>query len=153
MNKYFGGILAGTFLLLMPLIAVAETMYVIDVIRVGLRPDQKADSKPLDVVPSGTPLEVLSRDRQFIRARSPDGKIGWIASSWLTDEVPPRKQLEQLQGEHARLQEELQKQTNTAKQIEEQYNKVAASLAEATSHADDNSAELAELRERAIAAR
>ena len=152
MGREFGRILGGVVLLLIPLMGLAETVYVIDVIRVGLRPDQKSNSKPLDVVPSGTPLEVISRENKFVKARSPDGIVGWIADGWVTSEEPPRQRLAALEAEHARLQDELQKQTAAAKEIEEQYNQVANSLAKVTGEIDSNVDELATLRERDAAA-
>ncbi len=141
--------LLGLLLLLVPLWAAAETVYVIDVIRIGVRPDQQSNSKPLDVVPSGTPLEVIEKDRRFYKVQTPEGKIGWVADSWLTTEVPPRQQLAALQEKYDKLLADTQEIREQAGEFESQHQQMSARMAELALAAEEQGKDRAELVSRA----
>jgi len=96
--KLPGWVLAGS--LLAPLAAAAETVYVIDTLRVGLR--DARDGAIVKSVETGTMLEVLERDERFVRVRDRTGAEGWLEVRYVSAEVPARTQL-------AKTQEELNK--------------------------------------------
>ncbi|MGE0079719.1 MAG: TIGR04211 family SH3 domain-containing protein [Thiohalomonadaceae bacterium] len=88
--------------------ALAETAYVDDTLRVGVRRNANSSETPLTVVTSGARLEVLERGERYWRVRTDDGVEGWVAASYVTTHPPARAQLEELQAENARLKAELQ---------------------------------------------
>lgn len=117
--------------------------YITDKLVAGLYEEAKVTDKPLRALPSGTPLEVISRDSDFIKVRTSDGVIGWVEATYLTDEKPARsilldtqarltilqRKLDTLeamaQGETAEnslleLQQQLQQATANTQQLEEQ---------------------------------
>ncbi len=97
------------FLLLMFSIApaMAETVYISDVLRVGVRALPNSSDVPVTVVTSGAELQVLARQDGHLRVRTAGGVEGWINEVYVTGELPARVRLEQLDKERAQLQAEL----------------------------------------------
>lgn len=88
----------------------AETNYIIDELRVGLHRDSTTDSPIVKVVPSGTALEVLSRQGELVRVREPEGKEGWVHQRYLLDTAPDNTRLLELQKRNTALEKQLQEQ-------------------------------------------
>jgi uncharacterized protein YgiM (DUF1202 family) len=88
--------------LLAPLTAVAETVYIIDRLQVGLRAQRDGTSTVVKSLETGAALEVLERSERFVRVRDKAGTEGWIEARYVGAELPARAQL-------AKLQEELNK--------------------------------------------
>lgn len=84
----------------------AETIFVDDTLRLGVRPEPGNTTKPLAIVVSGTPLTVLSRDSGYILVKTPDGTEGWVSGSYTTKETPPRIELEKLKSQYQQLEQE-----------------------------------------------
>jgi len=82
---------AGLIFFLLSLIPVniqAETVYITDSLLVGLHEEKSIDSAILKVVPTGTALEVINRDGDFVHVRDPMGVSGWISNSYLMSNNP-----------------------------------------------------------------
>lgn len=80
---------------LLPFIPVtlqAETVYIKDSLLVGLHEEKSIDSAILKVLPTGTALEVLKRENDFVNVRSPKGVAGWISKSYLMANDPNKNQ-------------------------------------------------------------
>lgn len=88
---------------------LAETVYVTDVLRVGLRSAPGSGEAPLTVVTSGTALTVLERQGGQAQVRTADGIEGWLSESYLTAEVPARLRLERMEQERTKLRAELER--------------------------------------------
>ena len=71
-----------------PVTLLAETVYIKDSLLVGLHEEKSIDSAILKVLPTGTALEVLKRENDFVNVRSPNGVVGWISKSYLMDNDP-----------------------------------------------------------------
>lgn len=93
--------------------AMAETAYVDDTLRVGVRRNANSSEAPLTVVTSGAPLEVLERGERYWRVRTEDGVEGWVSASYITTQPPVRAQVAALKAENARLKAELQAREST----------------------------------------
>jgi SH3 domain protein len=95
----------GLFLgcLLLAAHAVAQTVYVTDMLQLGLYRESGDRSQPFGTLPSGTPLEVLERQRNYARVRTPDGSEGWVKTAYLVAEKPARTRLANLETENRRL--------------------------------------------------
>jgi SH3 domain protein len=87
--------------------AAAETVYVTDMLQLGLYPAAGDRGQPLKTLPSGTPLELLERDRNYARVRTPEGTEGWAKTAFLVAEKPARAQLAELQTHNQSLSREL----------------------------------------------
>lgn len=118
------------FLLLMLALvpAVAETVYISDVLRVGVRAQPNSSDTPLAVVTSGTALSVLERQSGHLRVRTTDGVEGWISEVYATGELPAQLQLERMKQERDRLQQELTRLRNSSSTSSAQAAQLAAQV-------------------------
>lgn len=79
-----------TFLLLCvtALPSGAETVYVSNRFEIGVHENTDIDSVIVAVIPSGTPLEVLDRDGEFVEVQTPDGTKGWVDARYVVNDRP-----------------------------------------------------------------
>jgi hypothetical protein len=103
--------------------AQAETVYVAERIRIGLRAEVVETSAVVKTVETGTPLEVIERFDKLARVRDPQGTEGWIEARYLSPEPPARLQL-------TRLQEDLAKSRTQAAEAQAQLKKAQSTVAE-----------------------
>jgi SH3 domain protein len=104
MKRYLNKLLPLIILLATPL----QAAYITDKLVAGLYETAEVSDKPLKALSSGTPLEVVSRENGFIKVRTPDGTIGYVEATYLTDEKPARSMLLELQAKNAQLQKQLE---------------------------------------------
>ena len=83
--RLFIGVLA-----LLPLLAVADTAYVTDNLRLGLHAAEDTSDRAFRVLESGQPMEVLLRAGNYANVRLPDGTEGWVKTGYLVDEKPAK---------------------------------------------------------------
>lgn len=105
--------------------AFAETLYVTDILRLGLHDNSETSGEPIRVLASGDALEILQRSRYYAQVRTADGTEGWVKASYLTDQKPAQAMLAELTSERDRL---------------------STDLAAVQSHLDENNIELQKLR-------
>lgn len=98
-----------------PVLGLAETVYVGDSLRVGVRAEPNNGVAPHGVVITGMQLEVLERANGFIKIRNASGVEGWIKNSYVTTEKPAKLVLADVQAEQATLQTRLAKQDKLLK--------------------------------------
>jgi len=72
----------------LPINLQAETVYITDSLLVGLHEEKSIDSAILKVLPTGTALEVVSRDNDFVNVRDPKGVTGWVSNNYLISNNP-----------------------------------------------------------------
>lgn len=98
--------------------AQAETVYVTDNLNLSLRSEPNNQSKVLKLLPTGTPLTVITENRKtgFTQVRLDNGTEGYIPTRNTIKEPPSRFQLEtanknlvSLQAENATLKADLAK--------------------------------------------
>lgn len=105
--------------------AQAETVYVAERVRIGLRAEMDEASTVVKAVETGVLLEVVERVDKLVRVRDPQGTEGWIEARYLSPEPPARLQL-------AKLQEELAKSRAQTAEAQAQLKKAQSALAEQT---------------------
>ena len=103
--------------------ARAETVYVAERLRIGLRAEVAETSAVVKTVETGAPLEVIDRLENFVHVRDPQGAVGWIEARYLSPEAPIRLQLN-------KLQEDLAKHRQEAAEAQAQLKKAQAAAAE-----------------------
>jgi SH3 domain protein len=96
------------FLLLLAVSSI-QAAYITDKLVAGLYKEAKVSDKPIKALNSGTPLEVVSRENGFVKVRTSDGVIGWVESTYLTDEKPARSILLDTQAKLSILQKKMDK--------------------------------------------
>ena len=82
--------------------AQAETLYVAERMRIGLRAEATETGAVVKTVETGTPLELIERAENFVHVRDPQGTVGWAEARYLTPDAPARLQVVKLQEDLAR---------------------------------------------------
>ncbi len=100
--------LACGVVLLLPLLAAAETAYVTDNLRLGLHQAADTSDRAFRTLDSGQELEILSRDRNYAHVSLPDGVQGYVKAAYLVDDKPAKLIVAETQAEVDRLQAELE---------------------------------------------
>lgn len=77
-------------LVLLPMIAAAETMYITDNLRLGLHQAEDTSGRAFRMLESGQALEVISRNRNYANVRLPDGAQGYVKAAYLVTEKPAK---------------------------------------------------------------
>lgn len=105
--------------------AVAETVYVKDLLFVPLRGGQSTEYKILHRgIRSGTALELLEVNDEtgYSRIRMQNGLEGWVKSQYLSEEPIARHQLNGLKQQISELQQDAENNRQNNAQLEEQVN-------------------------------
>ncbi len=85
---------------------LAETAYVGDTLRVGVRPAPDNTVAPIGVVKTGMKLELLETSNKFVRIRTADLE-GWIRDTYVVKTPPAMLKLQELQQQQSSLQTQL----------------------------------------------
>ncbi|MBK1695145.1 hypothetical protein CKO09_10395 [Chromatium weissei] len=85
----------------------AETQYVTDQLQIPLRAGESARYKIIRMLESGTPLEVLSvnKETEYTRVRTENGTQGYVLTNQLQKEAATRTQLAELQAHLTELKQ------------------------------------------------
>jgi SH3 domain protein len=78
--------------------ASAETVYVTDVLRLGMHEAPDTSDKPFENLVSGTALEVLDRNSSYAHVRLPDGREGWVKGTYLVTDKPASARVLELEA-------------------------------------------------------
>ena len=79
--------------------ASAETVYVTDVLRLGMHAAPDTSDKPFENLVSGTALEVLERSSSYAHVRLADGREGWVKATYLVTDKPAAARILELEAE------------------------------------------------------
>lgn len=101
--------------------AQAETGYVTDHLRIGVRPVPDNNAPPTGVVVSGMKLEILKRSDDYVLVRNAEGIEGWLKDMHITRNVPVRLQLEQLAVEHQQTKKDAEEKTVQLANLQEAH--------------------------------
>ena len=94
-------------IILLPLVAGAETAYVTDNLRLGLHQATDTSDRAFRTLESGQELEILSRDRNYASVRLPDGALGNVKVAYLVFDKPAKLIVAETQAALDALQSEL----------------------------------------------
>ena len=95
--------------LLLPALAVAETAYVTDMLRLNVYASPDFSGSTVRTLVSGDAFEVLRRERLATAIELPDGTRGYVRSAYLVEEKPARLLVAETRAEVDRLNAELAK--------------------------------------------
>jgi len=77
-----------TLLLVLSLNVQAETLFVGDTLRVGIRPEPTKAVPSISVIKTGAAVEILERKNSYVKVRTKSGVEGWVKSAYLTSKTP-----------------------------------------------------------------
>jgi len=118
MDSRYSRIALVCLFLLLTVRAYAETVYVQDSLRIGVRTQPGNSATPIGVVVTGMRLEVLENSGDYVKIRTDKGLEGWIKESYVAPDVPAVIQLEALQKEYAELKARVGKHDDLLKSSE-----------------------------------
>ena len=86
---------------------MAETLYVGDTLRVGIRPEPSKSVPSISIIKTGASVEILERKNSYAKVRTQNGIEGWVKSAYLTRKTPANKKLQAANKKIKRLEKEL----------------------------------------------
>lgn len=109
-------------------VALAETVFVDDNLRVGVRPEPDNSYSPISVVVSGMVLEVLERKGNYMRIRTPSGVEGWVSSSYVTKKKPAQILVEEYKEEEKALNERIESLTARVEELSQSQSRLQQTI-------------------------
>jgi SH3 domain protein len=88
-----------TIISLLTATAQAETVYVIDELKIGLHESPSITSPITKLVTSGTELTVIERSEGLVRVTEPEGTSGWINNKYVIIDKPGKARVSELEKE------------------------------------------------------
>ena len=119
-------------ILLIPVQAWAASVYVRDMLRVGVRGEPGSNESPITIVTTGAKLEVLERQDGYVKIRTDNGVEGWVNDAYTSPEVPARVRIKEVQARNQALQEELAQARRRAEAEKDELRASAAAAMEET---------------------
>ncbi len=109
--------LSASIIVMLPIIAHAETTYIIDRIQVGIHDNSNLDSPILKVIATGAQLQIVQSGVDMTQVEDPDGTVGWISTAYLTGTKPGEDNNNATNSESLQLQSELEQAKNEINQL------------------------------------
>lgn len=120
----------------------AESVYVIDELKIGLHESPTISSPIVKLVPSGTELTVIERSDDLVKVEEPEGSQGWINSKYIVNTKPGKAQVNELEKEI----ELLKSNTIMTDEASDSQNELAQQLKSERLKSGGLQAELADLK-------
>jgi len=107
-----------TLFLLCTLVSpLAEAAFITDKLVAGLYDKPDNSTEPDRALPSGTPLEIISRKKGFTQIRLTNGDTGWVEARLVSKEKPARVMLLESQAQLASIRSKLAKTETRLKEL------------------------------------
>ncbi|MDH3646796.1 MAG: TIGR04211 family SH3 domain-containing protein [Gammaproteobacteria bacterium] len=126
--------------------AIAESLYVTDILRLGLHGSSDTSDAPFRILASGDELEILQRTTYYALVRTADGQEGWVKASYLTDDKPAQARLAELTLDRDSLATELALLRNRLAAHDNEMESVRSERESLKRNAATTTSELATLR-------
>ncbi|SDT86759.1 SH3 domain protein [Desulfobacula phenolica] len=133
-------ILSLSMVLFLVCISFAEDIYVTGVTKITMRTGPGVEHKIVQMLKSGTKLEIVEYQTDWSQVRTSAGKTGWVLSRFLTQKVPDALLVEQLKNSNQGLilkleavqakNKDLTVKNAALIQVEEKYKKLKQESAE-----------------------
>lgn len=94
--------------------ALAETVYVTDVLKLRVSERPNSGGKKVVTLISGDALTVLERQPGYVKVKAQGGEVGWVKAAYLVYEKPARLIVEQMQTQLEQLKKRLSDAGNNA---------------------------------------
>ncbi|MCK5091404.1 MAG: TIGR04211 family SH3 domain-containing protein [Gammaproteobacteria bacterium] len=107
-------VINGFCLMMLSFLAHAETVYVTDILHLGMHELPGSGAK-VETLLSGQKLKVLEVTRTHSKVQTETGSTGWAKSAYLVKEKPARLQLEEFKQKNQRLTNNLKSVKNKIK--------------------------------------
>ena len=119
--------------LVQPLVATADTMYVTDLLRLGIHQAADTSDRPFRTLVSGTRVEVLERATNYAFVRLEDGREGWVKSAYLVTEKPARLRVAEMESEYGDFKGQLNAAREAQRAAEDKAQQLETTMSSAAS--------------------
>ena len=116
------------FLWLMPLLVMAQTAYVTDVLTLGLHEAQDTSDAPFRTLISGSELQILTRVPNYSFVETQDGAQGWVRSAFLVEEKPARLRVAEVEAALKIMREELESAQQVQAEAEQETARIRLNM-------------------------
>ena len=89
-------------------IVLAEIAYVTDEVNIGLHKEPTNESPIIKLVPSGTELNIIEREKDLIHVEEPEGVRGWINTQNVLNNKPGKTKINELEITNKELHEKIE---------------------------------------------
>ncbi|MDH5785533.1 MAG: TIGR04211 family SH3 domain-containing protein [Chromatiales bacterium] len=110
---------------------MAETVYVHDQLRLGIRGAPDNAEKSIAVVKTGDALDIIGEDEHFIQIRTENGVEGWVSKGYVSPEPPAtvilpgvQEELKGLKKQEASLRQKLAEETKRSESLQKQLSQM-----------------------------
>lgn len=86
---------------------VTLSAHITDKLLAGMYLAPNTQQEPIQLLPSGTPVELMGEKDGFVQVQLVDGKTGWVEKRFLSDNKPAKVRLLALQSKYRQLQSTL----------------------------------------------
>ncbi|HAI97541.1 MAG: arylsulfatase [Cycloclasticus sp.] len=93
--------------LLLFLPVTVNAAHITDKLLAGMYVKPNNTQQPIELLPSGTPIELIGEARGFVKVQLVDGKTGWVEKRFISEQKPAKVRLLSLQSKYRQLQEKL----------------------------------------------
>jgi Bacterial SH3 domain. len=93
--------------LLLFLPVIVNAAHITDKLLAGMYVKPNNTEQPIELLPSGTPIELIGEARGFVKVQLVDGKTGWVEKRFISEQKPAKVRLLSLQSKYRQLQEKL----------------------------------------------
>jgi len=104
--------------------------------------------EPTQLLPSGTPLELITEEKGFVKVQLVDGKEGWVEKRFLSSDKPAKVRLLALQSKYRQLQEKLDIAEQTLASLSQVPESISTVEPEAPQNLEKEGQELANARDK-----
>jgi len=131
-NKYrpFSALMVAMLLFGAVSIAWAETRYISDILIVSLRKGPGPQAEMIRTLKTGTPLELLEEQGDYLRVQTKEGEIGWVPAQYVSDETPKAQVIAWYKSEVEKLKEKAKRLEKRISDLNQEMNKTGGSYSE-----------------------
>lgn len=127
--RFFQSFVVMAVLLVLPCMAAAQQLFVTDVQEITVRSGTSLDSKVVQLLKSGSKMEKLKEEGDWINVRTETGKEGWVLKRYSTAETPIKVKFEEFKAKNADLVEKADKVDAVIGKYEEENKNLRKTLA------------------------
>jgi len=112
--------------LLLFLPVTVNAAHITDKLLAGMYVKPNNTQQPIELLPSGTPIELIGEARGFVKVQLVDGKTGWVEKRFISEQKPAKVRLLSLQSKYRQLQEKLDRAEAALADLKQPAKTVAA---------------------------
>ena len=94
-------------ILLLSLSCISYGAHITDKLLAGMYAEPSVENAPIQLLPSGTPVELNAEKDDFVKVQLVDGMEGWVEKRFLSDDKPANVRLLALQSKYRQQQSKL----------------------------------------------